>query len=74
MAVIETKFSIGDPVWDTLTQRKTRVTGIIIEKGEMCCSSTFKSEILYVVKDHMCHTYRKEDELIKPVESVHVQS
>ena len=65
MAVIETKFSVGDSVWDLLTKKRTRVTGIRIEKGEMCCSSGFKSEILYVVKDHLCHTFRKEEELVE---------
>lgn len=74
MAIIETKFSVGDEVWDTLRSKKTRVSGIKIEKGELCCSSGFKSEILYVVKDHMCHTFRKEDELISTVESLPVQS
>lgn len=63
--IIETKFSVGDNVWDTLTNKRTRVTGIRVEKGEMCCSSDFKSEVQYVVKDHLCHTYRKEEELVK---------
>jgi len=63
--VVETKFSVGDPVWCLLTNKKTRVTGIRIEKGEMCCTSGFKSEILYVVKSHLCHSYRKEEELMK---------
>jgi len=65
MAVIETKFSVGDHVWDLLTKKRTKVTGIRIEKGEMCCTSGFKSEILYVVKDAMCHTFRKEEELLE---------
>ena len=61
--IIETKYSIGDVVWDILTKKKTRITGITVEKGETCCSSGFKSEIRYVVKDHLCHTYRKDSEL-----------
>jgi hypothetical protein len=63
--IVETKFSIGDWVWDTLTSKRTRVTGIRVEKGELCCSSGFKNETIYVVKDHLCHTFRKEGELLK---------
>lgn len=62
---ITTKYDIGDTVYDTLTKKKTHISGIQIQKGKLCCSSENMDQILYVVEDHLCHSYRKEDELLE---------
>ena len=63
MAVFETKFSMGDNVWDLLTKKRTRVTGIRIEKQKT--NEGFSSIIVYTVAHALERTYRKEDELEK---------
>ena len=66
MAVFETKFSIGDPVWDLLTNKRRTVSGIRIEKCKT--SYGFHSVVLYTLaptEGALEPSFRKEDELVK---------
>jgi len=63
MAVFETKFSIGDPVWDLLANKRRNIAGIRIEKHKT--SYGFHSMVLYTLEGALEPTYRKEDELLE---------
>jgi hypothetical protein len=58
-------FKIGDSVWDTLTLRKTKIIGIEQKLGKKCCFDIEENITKYYVDDHMCQTYRLEEELIR---------
>jgi len=63
MAVIETKFSVGDQVYDLLRKRRTTVNGVRVEKVKML--DGFHSQTLYTVDNSLERSYRTEHELMK---------
>lgn len=60
---IETKYDIGQTVWDTLTKTKITVIGIKFQKGKMCCKDEDIDTLMYIIDNHLCDTYRFEHEL-----------
>jgi len=62
---IETKFTLGELVWDTLTKKHFTVIGLEIKTGKMCCSDKNEHYVRYYLDDHLCHTFRTENELEK---------
>jgi len=67
--IIETKYSIGDRVWDLLLKRRTVITGIRVEK--LKTSDGFSSQTLYTIQNALERTYRTEDELLEAENGIH---
>lgn len=61
---LETKFDIGEQVWDLLTNKKVIIIGLQINVGRRCCNEEDNSTIYYV-DNHLCGTFRKETELMR---------
>lgn len=60
----QTQFDIGDEVWDLLTNKKVTIIGVQINRGRRCCDEEDNSTIYYV-DNHLCGTFRKENELMR---------
>lgn len=65
MMSIQTKFSIDEIVWDTILKKKLKIIGIETKSGKRCCSDVSEHYVRYYLNDHLCNTYRLENELEK---------
>lgn len=62
--IIETKYSVGETVWDCIRNERQKIIGINIMIGKQCCSSDPETnDTLYYLDNHLCATFRREHEL-----------
>lgn len=71
--IIETRFSMGDFVWDLLRKQRTQITGITVEKQKNVGSESFRSMTLYTIDNALDRSYRTEDELMELESKYHVK-
>lgn len=61
---ITTQFDIDEEVWDILTKKRVKIIGFTINRGNNCCQQT-NNNIVYYVDNHVCGTFRLENELMR---------